>query len=26
MLEYGGQQFGWVTLKFVLENKWYCPG
>lgn len=26
LLEYGGQQFGWVTLKFVLENKWYCPG
>lgn len=26
LLEYGGPQFSWVTLKFVLENKWYCPG
>jgi hypothetical protein len=26
LLESGGPQFNWVTLKFVLENKWYCPG
>jgi hypothetical protein len=26
LLENGGPQFNWVTLKFLLENKWYCPG
>lgn len=26
LLENGGPQFNWVTLKVVLENKWYCPG
>lgn len=26
LLENGGPMFNWVTLKFVLENKWYCPG
>lgn len=26
LLENGGPQFNWVTLKFVLENRWYCPG
>lgn len=26
LLEDGGAQFNWVTLKFMLENRWYCPG
>lgn len=26
LLENGGAQFNWVTLKFMLENRWYCPG
>lgn len=26
LLEDGGPQFNWVTLKFMLENRWYCPG
>ena len=26
LLENGGPQFNWVTLKFMLENRWYCPG
>ncbi len=25
LLENGGPQFNWVTLKFMLENRWYCP-
>jgi hypothetical protein len=26
LLENGGAQFNWLTLKFMLENRWYCPG